>query len=117
MKEFINKYFKEIIITVLVIILVFLVIKIFTPAPDKSELLKYKLEQLDLKIKDLKQKQKQLDDSILFYKKDIIRIDENIKNIRSQRTTINNYYELIDKKISTYSPAQIDSAFKKRYNY
>jgi hypothetical protein len=116
-KEFINKYFKEIIITVLVIILVFLVIKIFTPAPDKSELLKYKLEQLDLKIKDLKQKQKQLDDSILFYKKDIIRIDENIKNIRSQRTTINNYYELIDKKISTYSPAQIDSAFKKRYNY
>jgi hypothetical protein len=117
MKKFIKKYYKEVIIAVLVIVLTLLVVKIFSPVPDKSELLKYKLEQLDLKIKDLKQKQKQLDDSIFLYKKDITRIDENIKNIRSQRTIINNFYELVDKKISTYTPAQIDSAFKKRYNY
>jgi vacuolar-type H+-ATPase subunit I/STV1 len=101
----------------MLITLIFLLVKIFTPAPDKSELLKYKLNQLDVKIKDLKDKQKQLGDSISFYKKEIELIDENIKNIRVERKTINNYYETKDKEIPGYTPAQIDSALRKRYNY
>lgn len=116
-KNFGFKYFREILIAIMLIVLTFLLIKIFTPAPDKSELLKYKLEQLDKKISELKDKQKQLDDSITVYKKDITRIDNNIQNIRNQRTTINNYYEIKDKKIPGYTPAQIDSALRKRYNY
>jgi hypothetical protein len=50
MKDFIVKNFREILLVVLVATVVFLLIKIFSPAPDKSELLKYKIEQLDKKI-------------------------------------------------------------------
>ena len=63
MKNFIKKYFKEILLTLLIGVVVFLLVKVLTPAPDKSELLKYKLQQLDTKINDLKQKQK---DFLLF---------------------------------------------------
>lgn len=116
MKQFLLKYYKEILLVIMSIALTFLLIKIFTP-PPKNDLLDYKLKEIDVKIKDLKDKQKQLGDSVLFYKKQIKLIDENIKNIRIQRNTVNNFYEIKDKEISGYAPAQIDSALRKRYNY
>lgn len=117
MKNFIKKYFKEILLVLTIGVIIFLLVKILTPAPDKGELLKYKLQQLDTKINDLKQKQKDLDDSISTYKKDIERIDENIENIRSQKTVINNYYDEKDKDIKGWSNKQIDSSLRKRYKF
>lgn len=117
MKNFIKKYFKEILLVLTIGVVIFLLVKIFTPAPDKSELLKFKLQQLDNKINGLKQQQKQLDDSISMYKKDIERIDENLENIRSQKTVINNYYEEKDKEIKGWSNKQIDSSLRKRYKF
>jgi peptidoglycan hydrolase CwlO-like protein len=117
MKRFITKYYKEIGLVLLISVVVFLLVKIFTPAPDKSELLKYKLQQLDSTINNLKQKQKDLDDSISFYKKDIERIDENINNIRSQKTVVNNYYEKKAKEIPGLTNQQVDSSLRKRYNF
>jgi F0F1-type ATP synthase membrane subunit b/b' len=116
MKQFILKYFREILLVIMTIALTFLLIKIFTP-PPKNDLLEYKLKEIYTKIKDLKDKQKQLGDSVLYYKKQIELIDENIKNIRIERKTINNYYEVKDREIPGYTPAQIDSALRKRYNY
>lgn len=117
MKEFFKKYFKEILLVVLTAIVVFLLVKILTPPQDKSDLLKYKLDQLDQKIIDVKQKQKQLDNSIAYYKKNIDVINQNIENIRSQKTTINNYYEVKDKEIPKWTNKQVDSAFRARYRY
>jgi len=117
MKNFIKKYFKEILLVLTIGVVIFLLVKIFTPAPDKSELLKFKLQQLDNKINGLKQQQKQLDDSISMHKKDIERIDENLENIRSQKTVINNYYEEKDKEIKGWSNKQIDSSLRKRYKF
>ena len=57
MKGFIKTYYKEIIQVVLGLLLVFLLVRTFTPAPDKSELLKYKLDQLDKNINKMKQLQ------------------------------------------------------------
>ena len=116
MKQFILKYFREILLVIMAIALIFLLIKIFTP-PPKNDLLDYKLNQLDLKIKDLKDKQKQLGDSISFYKREIELRDENIKNIRIERKTVNNYYDIKDREIPGYTPEQIDSSLRKRYNY
>ena len=45
---------------VLITTVIFLLVRIFTPAPDKSELLKYKIEQLDKKIQDTEKKQLEL---------------------------------------------------------
>jgi peptidoglycan hydrolase CwlO-like protein len=117
MKNFIKKYFKEILLTLLIGIVVFLLVKVLTPAPDKSELLKHKLQQLDNKINDLKQKQKDLDDSISVYKKDIEKIDETIENIRAQKTVINNFYDEKAKEIPGWSNKQIDSSLRKRYKF
>lgn len=117
MKDFVKKYTKEILLVLLIGVVIFLAVKILTPAPDKSELLKYKLDQLDNKINGLKDKQKQLDDSISIYKKDIERIDENIENIRSQKTVINNFYEKKNKEINGMTNQQVDSSLRKRYNF
>ena len=89
----IKKYYKEILLVITIGVVIFLLVKILTPAPDKSELLKYKLEQLDQNINKMKQLQLQLNDSISSYKKDIDKIDENISKIKSEKTTINNFYE------------------------
>jgi len=117
MKTFLKKYLKEILLTILICAVVFLLVKALTPAPDKSDLLKYKLQLLDTKINDLKKEQKILNDSISVYKKDIQRIDENIENIRSQKMVINNYYDEKDKEIPGWSNKQIDSSLRKRYKF
>jgi septal ring factor EnvC (AmiA/AmiB activator) len=117
MKKFIKTYYKEIIQVGLGLLLIFLLVRTFTPAPDKSELLKYKLEQLDQNINKMKQLQLQLNDSISSYKKDIDKIDENISKIKSEKTTINNYFEQKKEKIEGMSKQEIDSTFKQRYKY
>jgi peptidoglycan hydrolase CwlO-like protein len=117
MKNFIKKYFKEILLLVTICVVLFLLVKVFTPVTDKSEVLKYKLEQLDTKINDLKQKQKQLGDSIYSYKKEIEKIDKNIDNIRYEKTVINNYYNKKDEEIKGWTNKQIDSLFRKRYKF
>jgi len=117
MKEFIIRYFREILLVILVVVVTFLLIKIFTPAKDKSELLIYKLEQLDKKIQETEKKQIELDKNIQTYKEDIKRIDENIIDIRNQKSVINNYYENKQKEIPGYTNKQIDSVLRKRYKY
>jgi septal ring factor EnvC (AmiA/AmiB activator) len=117
MKNFIKTYYKEIIQVGLGLLLIFLLVKTFTPAPDKSELLKYELEQLDQNINKMKQLQLQLNDSISSYKKDIDKIGENIAKIKSEKTTINNYFEQKKEKIEGMSKQEIDSTFKQRYKY
>ena len=117
MKEFLLKYFREILLVLLLIVVIFLLVKIFTPAPDKSELLKYKIEQLDKKIQDTEKKQLELDKSIQQYKEDVRVIDEIINDIRNQKTIINNYYKNKEKEIPSYTNKQIDSILRKRYKY
>ena len=115
--EFFKKYYKEIIQGCLGLLLVFLLIRTFMPIEDKSELLKYKLEQLDQNINKMKQLQLQLNDSITSYKKDIDKIDENIAKIKLEKNTINNYYEQKKEKIEGMAKQEIDSSFKQRYKY
>jgi septal ring factor EnvC (AmiA/AmiB activator) len=117
MKDFIKTYYKEIIQIGFVLLLIFLLVRTFTPAPDKSELLKYKLDQLDQNINKMKQLQLQLNGSISSYKNDIKKIDENISKIKTEKTTINNFYEEKKEKIEGMSKKEIDSSFRQRYKY
>lgn len=91
-------------------------IKSFIPEP-KDDLLKYKLEQLDKSINDMKEQQKKIDQKIDIYKKDIVGIDSSIRNIKSNRTTINNYYELKEDSIIGMERKQIINELKRRYKY
>jgi chromosome segregation ATPase len=112
MKEYMN---KTIMILILVVTLI-LLIKSFIPE-RKDELLKYKLEQLDIQIDSLKKQQVKLLDKIGTYKKEISKIDSTISNIRSSRTTINNFYELKEDSIRDMERKQIILELKKRYKY
>ena len=114
MKEFLIKYFKEILIIILLVTILFLFLR---PRNEDPTLLNYKLEELDKTINNLKERQNLLDSTIKEYKDQILKVDNKINNIRDQKTTINNYYEQKEKEIPKYSNKQLDSLFRLRYNY
>jgi septal ring factor EnvC (AmiA/AmiB activator) len=117
MKQFILKYFKEILLVIMVIALTFLLINIFTPKPEMSELDKYKLDQLNKDIHLIIENQKKLDKQIESYKKELSHIDSTIAKVQNQKTIIKEYYKEKGEKISGMKPSDIDSLFHKRYNY
>ena len=112
MKEYMNKT----IMILILVVTVTLLIKSFIPK-RKDELLKYKLEQLDIQIDSLKKQQIKLLDKIGTCKKEISKIDSTISNIRSSRTTVNNFYELKEDSIKGMERKQIILELKKRYKY
>lgn len=117
MKEFIKYNFKTIVQIVVVLLLVILLVRSFTTIPDRSELLKYKLDQIDKNVDSLKKIQLKLSDSLFVYKKQIEKIDSSITNIRIQKKTINNYYEIKEEEIKGYNKRQIDSLLRVKYKY
>jgi septal ring factor EnvC (AmiA/AmiB activator) len=117
MKKFLIKNYKEILLIVFSCSIVFILTKLYSQTTDNSELIKYKLEQLDKNIDEVNQRQKELDTLILNYKKDIEKIDSTINNIRVEKKTINNYYDKKSQDIRNSSTKQVDSLFKSRYKY
>ena len=58
MKEFLTYNWKTITLTILGVIFVYLLVRVFTPVKDMSELNKYKLEQIDTRTEEIKKLQK-----------------------------------------------------------
>jgi len=85
MKKFLIKNYKDVLLVVLTLLLTIILVKLFRPVEDRSELLKYKLEQLDQNINKMKELQLKLNDSIVSYKKDIEKIDQNISKIKFEK--------------------------------
>jgi archaellum component FlaC len=96
--------------------LVVLVI-VLQPQPKRSELNKYKLEQLDQKIEELKTLHKNLSDSINVYQNKINQIDYKIGKIKIEKKEVNNFYTLKREEIKNADKKQIDSLFRGRYNF
>lgn len=117
MKEFLTYNWKTITLTILGVIFVYLLVRVFTPTPDMSELNKYKLEQIDSKINEIKKLQKDLKDSIGVYRVKIKEIDNRISKIKVERSEINNYYTIKEKEIKKTNNREIDSLLRKRYNF
>ena len=117
MKEFITKNWKNITLGLLGVIFVYLLVRVFTPAPDMSELNKYKLEQIDKHIEEMKNLQKSLSDSIQSYQTKISEIDQKISKIKIERSEVNNYYTQKKEEIKNADKKQIDSLLRSRYNF
>ena len=94
MKEFLTYNWKTITLTILGVIFVYLLIRVFTPVKDSSELNQYKLEQIKIRTEEIKKLQKNLQDSIRIYQIKIGEIDGKISKIKIQRNEINNYYTI-----------------------
>lgn len=117
MKEFIIKNWKNITLGLLGVIFVYLLVRVLTPAPDMSELNKYKLEQIDKHIEEMKNLQISLSDSIQTYQNKITEIDEKISKIKVERKEVNNYYTQKKEEIKNADKKQIDSLLRSRYNF
>ena len=117
MKEFLTYNWKTITLTILGVIFVYLLIRVFTPTKDYSELNKYKLEQIDNRTEEIKKLQKDLRDSINLYQRKVTEIDGKISKIKIERTEINNYYTIKEREIKNADKKKIDSLLRKRYNY
>ena len=117
MKEFLTKNWKYITLSILGVIFVYLLVRVFTPTPDMSELNKYKLEQIDKHINEMKNLQKSLGDSIQVYQNKIDEIDDKISHIKVEKKEVNNYYTQKREEIKNADKKQIDSLLRSRYNF
>jgi septal ring factor EnvC (AmiA/AmiB activator) len=95
----------------------YLMVLFFTPKPEMSELDKYKLNQLNKDIQDIKNNQIKLDSTINNYEKEISKIDSTLAKVRNQKTIVKEYYKEKGEEITGMKPSQIDSLFHKRYKY
>ena len=117
MREFFIKNWKNITLGLLGVILVYLMVRVFTPTPDTSELNKYKLEQIDKHINEMKALQKSLSDSIQVYQHKIDEIDDKISHIKVEKKEVNNFYTQKREEIKNADKKQIDSLLRSRYNF
>jgi peptidoglycan hydrolase CwlO-like protein len=117
MKEFLIKNWKNIILGVLGIIFIYLLVRVFTPTPDMSEVNKYKLEQIDKHINEMKELQKSLGDSIQVYQHKIDEIDDKISHIKVEKKEVNNFYTQKREEIKNADKKKIDSLLRSRYNF
>jgi septal ring factor EnvC (AmiA/AmiB activator) len=117
MKTYIEKYWKYAVGVVLFFTILYLVVYLGTPKPKMSELDKYKIDQLNKKIEDLKNLQKSLNDSLNVYQQKIDKIDDKISNIKIEKKEINNFYTQKKEEIKSADKKQIDRLLRKRYNY
>lgn len=117
MKEFVIKYFKEIIIVLFGIIITFFIYKIYGTSNDNSELIKYKLEVLDKEINQLYDQRKSLDSSINVHNKNIQKIDSAINNLKVEKTTVNRFYQIKASEIKQADAKKVDSLLRLRYRY
>ena len=117
MKEFLINNWKNIILGLLGIIFIYLLVRVFTPTPDMSELNKYKLEQIDKHINEMKTLQKNLSDSIQVYQNKIDEIDDKISHIKVEKKEVNNFYTQKREEIKNADKKQIDSLLRSRYNF
>jgi len=117
MKEFFIKNWTTITLSILGVIFVYLLVRVFTPTPDMSELNKYKLEQIDKHINEMKTLQKSLSDSIQVYQHKIDEIDNKISHIKVEKKEVNNFYTQKKEEIKNADNKQIDSLLRSRYNF
>lgn len=117
MKNFFIKNWKNITLVFFGLIIIYLLVRIFTPTPKVSDLNKYKLEQIDKKIGEIKKLQVNLNDSLQSYQNKITKIDKKISNIKIEKKEVNNYYTLKKGEIKNADKKQIDSLLRKRYNF
>ena len=117
MKEFFIKNWTTITLSILGVIFVYLLVRVFTPTPDMSELNKYKLEEIDKHINEVKTLQKNLSDSIKVYQHKIDDIDNKISNIKVEKKEVNNYYTQKKEDIKNADKRQIDSLLRSIYNF
>lgn len=117
MLELLNKYKKQIGYIIIGLWVVYGVIWLGTRKPQMPADIKATIDSLTAANKQLLEKQKQIDSTIAVYQTEIDQLDFQVDNIKEKTTIVREYYHEVGQQAGKYTPTQIDSFFKARYNY
>lgn len=90
---------------------------IVTPSIEMSNESIKKIDSLNKTILLIETEQHKIDSQLVKYNKEIDGIDENISNIKNEKTIIREIYHEKINSINTFNTTQLDSFFSSRYNY
>jgi predicted PurR-regulated permease PerM len=102
---------------VIIILLICVIAYLLIPKSDVSADIKASIDSLTVENRRLLKSQEHLDSAINIYRFEVNQLDSQIANIDNKTVIINRYYNTIGQQVDKYTPTQIDSFFKKRYNY
>jgi hypothetical protein len=88
-----------------------------TRQPKMPADIKATIDSLTNVNKQLIEHQKQIDSTIAVYETEINQIDNQVDNIKEKTTIVREYYHEVGQQAGKYTPTQVDSFFKSRYNY
>ena len=118
--EFVRKNEPKIKLGLYIIISLLLILGILWITTRKPQIppdIKATIDSLTNINKQLIEKQKQIDSTITVYETKVNEVDFQIDNIKEKTTIVREYYHEVGQQASKYTPTQIDSFFKARYNY
>ena len=99
------------------LIVMYYMILLLTPKPKMPTEDKAKIDALTQANIAIEKRQNTLDSLIGTYQTKIDSIDIKLDNVKEKTTIIREYYREVGQKVDKFTPSQIDSFFKARYNY
>jgi len=117
MLELLNKYKKQIAYVIVGLFLLYGIIWIATRKPQIPANIKATIDSLTNINKQLIEHQKQIDSTIHVYEAEVKQVDYAIDHIKEKTTIIKEYYHEQSQQVNNYTPTELDSFFKARYNY
>jgi hypothetical protein len=97
--------------------LLYVLIWIFTFKPELPLEYKHALDSLNRANTELIAKQKEIDEVIGKQQLELHGLDDKIGDVKEKTTIVREYYHEVSNKVTQYTPTQIDSFFKARYDY
>jgi hypothetical protein len=88
-----------------------------TRQPKMPADIKATIDSLTNVNKQLIEHQKQIDSTINAYETEVKQIDFQVDHIKEKTTIVREYYHEVSQQTEQYTPTQVDSFFKARYNY
>jgi uncharacterized membrane protein len=112
-----KKYIKPTLYVIGALILLYGLIYLFTKKDHIPADLQATIDSLTNENKKLVEKQHQIDSTIKLYEAEVEQVDTKISDVKEKTTIIREYYHEQAQTADKYTPTQVDSFFKARYNY
>lgn len=113
--NFFKENYKTMIKVIIGLFILYWVIYVLTPKMKMSDIEKQKMDSINVVIKQIYKDQQRIDSSVSVNNQKIDEVNNNIDNIKGQKTIIKErYYEEII-RVDNYSNSDLDSFFTNRY--
>lgn len=115
--DFVVKYKKELTYVVGGLLVLYAFLWVSTRQPQMPVEYKRTIDSLTNLNKELINHQDKIDSAIGVYEQKVEQVDFQIDHIKEKTTIVREYYHEIGQQAGKYTPTQVDSFFKARYNY